>query len=410
MLLNPKERVFRGEEGRKLFDLAKCKNIEVIFDPDSKELEGKTETEVNDLWLEARKGYVDEKGKKHYCVGGSDQAIIQGVSPFSNNQDLFKIKTGKIASSMDLNNPNNVFRLEFGHAVEEAVILGYLCLHPEDKIIIDKRTFRRTDKPWLIFDVDGIILYADGEVGIFECKTTSYYNKTEWEKVPPHYMCQLQHYMGGFNLKRATIACCWGNNLSSDFVYFEERANKAYINRIFEDSRRFVECCEKDEEPELEACFDNPDVALKSLQNYFAELKSQPIAAMPVKDKELIAEIVTAKEELDIVEKKKKELENLLKFKSIPILTEIKDRGAKLGVYNYDGKSLTIGYSGRKMNQVNVPLLKSKFPVLADSLIKESVSVTDLRASGNLAAIAECMEKRESKPSFKVEVKENKDE
>ena len=403
-LNNPKNRILRGQEGRNVFDLAKCKNIEVIFDPEEEAKKGKTEEEINAAWLEVRKGFIDEDGVRHYCVGGSDQAIIQGVSPFSNNVELFKIKTGRMKSSMDLNNPNNAFRLEFGHAVEEAVIFGYLCQNPADRVIIDKRTFRRKDKPWLIFDVDGIIVYGDGEVGIFECKTTSHFNREEWKSIPPHYMCQLQHYMGGFGLKRATIACCWGNNLVGDFVSYETKANKEYIERLFADSERFAECCSNDEEPKLEACVNNPDIALRSIQNFFKDLNSKVSVDMPVTDAKLFDDIIEINEKLETATKQAKSLENELKVKIVPVLTQIKDNGAKMGLFEHSGKKISIGYTTKKMSKVDVEKLKDKYPAIAATIIKESASVSDLRNCKNPAAVVDCLKQSESKPSLKVEV------
>lgn len=405
-MLNPKERLYHGEEGRKLFDLASCKNVEVIFDPDL--YEGKyTPEKINEMWLEARRTYVGSDGKRHYTIGGSDQAAIQGISPWTTNVDLFKIKTGKIVSNMDLDKPSNYFRLEWGHAVEELVILGYLATHPNDRVIVDKRTFRRKDKPWLIFDVDGIIIYSNGEVGVFECKSTTYFNKEEWESIPPHYMCQLQHYMGCADIKRATIACCWGNNIDNDLVSFDTKADADYIKRIFDDSERFVKQCEADEEPKLEVCFSNTDLALKSIANYFSDINTSTEIPMPVNDenKDQLLEIQELQKRKDILQKELKMVENSLQISCIPFLEKLKEKGGRMGAFPLSEKEvLRLGMLGRKTSYVDLQLVKDKYPHLTH-LIKESMSVTDFRKCGDPNAIAECLKKKEGTPKLTISIK-----
>jgi putative phage-type endonuclease len=128
-------------------------------------------------WLQWRK-----KG-----IGGSDAATVVGLNPYSSLLSLYADKLGLLPEKED----NEAMRQ--GRDLEQYVAerwmeatgkkvkrLNAILVHPEYE--------------WMLADVDRLVV---GEKAGLECKTTSVYNKSDFEngEIPPQYYVQCQHYM-----------------------------------------------------------------------------------------------------------------------------------------------------------------------------------------------------------------------
>ena len=148
-------------------------------------------------WLAARR-----KG-----VGGSDAAAVCGLSRYSSALDVWLQKTGRKPTTPDneamhwgrLLEP--VVRAEFarrtGLAVKEC---PYLMAHK--------------DYPFMIANVDGIVLEADGTKCVLEIKTTNSFTtaKDTEDGLPAEWFCQVQHYLAVTELPKAYVAMLIGGN------------------------------------------------------------------------------------------------------------------------------------------------------------------------------------------------------
>ncbi|MGD8113822.1 MAG: YqaJ viral recombinase family protein, partial [Sphaerochaetaceae bacterium] len=131
----------------------------------------------HEVWLELRKE----------AIGGSDAAAILGLSKWSSPLSVYADKLGLVPPKED----NEQMRQ--GRDLEEYVAQRFaeqtgLKVRRENHILVNDEI------PWMHANIDRRIT---GELIGLECKTTSVYNRTDFEggDVPPEYYVQCQHYM-----------------------------------------------------------------------------------------------------------------------------------------------------------------------------------------------------------------------
>lgn len=177
-------------------------------------------------------------------IGGSDVAVILGLSPFKTPFSLWLEKTGQIKPKPldneyvewgNLLEPiiRDKFRRETGFEVSECpYVLGH-----------DNHDF-------MVANIDGIVIDNSGEgIGVLEIKTTSERHKKDWENgIPEYYMCQVQHYLGVTDYKYAYVAVLIGG---SHFKYFRVERDDFIIDRIIAAEMQFMEMMEKNIAPEI---------------------------------------------------------------------------------------------------------------------------------------------------------------
>lgn len=198
-------------------------------------------------------------------IGGSDAAAVMGLSPFCTKRDLYYDKTG-IQPVMDEEESNWVAK-EVGHRLEDLVAEIFsrktgLPVRP------DRKMYRHPLYPWMIADVDFIIDFPDGSIGILECKTTNYNCQDKWAGncVPVNYEYQCRHYMAVRNVDRVYIACLYGNNENEFFIRLIERDLDIEEDLIAEEEFFWKENVEKRVEPPYT---EKPDLVLESIRKHF---------------------------------------------------------------------------------------------------------------------------------------------
>ena len=169
-------------------------------------------------WLEYRK----------LGIGGSDAATVLGLNQFSSKFTLYADKLGKIPPIED----NEQMRQ--GRDLEEYVSerwtekTGKKC----------RRTnfmWKHDTYDWMLADIDRDVV---GENAGLECKTTSVYNKSDFNggEVPLYYYVQCMHYMAVMGYDRMYLAVLVLNKGFYDFVI--ERDEKE-IENLAEAERKF---------------------------------------------------------------------------------------------------------------------------------------------------------------------------
>ncbi len=131
---------------------------------------------------------------RHVGIGGSDAAVIEGTSKFRTPLSLFHDKAGTPIQFDTNGDKRAVF--ERGHVMEDSVIETY-CSKKGAKRIRDTRMFQSKKYPHCIADIDAILRMDNGEIWLFEAKTTVAANDEAWadNKVPPYYETQTHHYL-----------------------------------------------------------------------------------------------------------------------------------------------------------------------------------------------------------------------
>lgn len=141
-------------------------------------------------------------------IGGSDAAAACGLSPWKSQAQLYFEKTSPIEMTEDNE------RMRQGRDFEDYVAKRFTEVTGKK---VRRNNFMMADKdhPFLLADIDREIV---GENAILECKTTSPFNKSQWEdgQIPLQYELQCHHYMMVTGAEKCYIACLI---FSTDFFY-----------------------------------------------------------------------------------------------------------------------------------------------------------------------------------------------
>lgn len=155
-------------------------------------------------------------------LGGSDVAVTQGISPYRTAFELYHDKVGTPYQGKKEYGADSTkaFFFEYGHRVEGLVISEFLR-RTGAELIPETRMFRSKKFPELTANMDGIVRMPNGDIWLFEAKTTDRWNDAAWDNgnCPPQYIPQCLHYMGVLNDSRVngTYLCCLFGNKPDNF-------------------------------------------------------------------------------------------------------------------------------------------------------------------------------------------------
>lgn len=161
--------------------------------------------------------------RQRYGIGGSENAAIHGISPFSNNIAVYNSKLG-IDKVKDEVTKEAQFIFDYGHAME-APIANYFAATHKVEVWNDTIMYRHPYFPWMIADLDrrAAMLDEDGNPYdvLIEIKTANFKKKDQWEgtAVPVYYVYQLRHYMAVMNINWTYICCHFGGNTPEEIVF-----------------------------------------------------------------------------------------------------------------------------------------------------------------------------------------------
>ena len=205
---------------------------------------------THEEWLQARL-----KG-----IGASEASAIVGLNPYMNNQDLWKIKTGR-KQAEDISNKACV---QYGHDAE-GFIRDLFALDYADRYTTRYGgafdMVRNPQYPWLFATLDGRLLDESGRYGVLEIKTTEILRsmaKEKWKDgIPDNYYVQLLHQLlaTGFDFAvlHAQLKRVWdGEIVTTRRSYFIERSEVAEdLDHLLEQEIKFWECVQSDKMPPL---------------------------------------------------------------------------------------------------------------------------------------------------------------
>lgn len=176
-------------------------------------------------------------------IGGSDCAVILGLSKWKTPFTLWLEKTGQIEPPEVSNE-----YVEWGNLLEP-VIREKFKKETGFKVFQNNFVLQHDDYPFMIANIDGEVIDKNGERGLLEIKTTSERNKGEWIEGPPnHYHLQIQHYLAVLGYSFAYVACLIGGN---HFVYFRIERDDYVIDKIISAEIEFWRMVEERVPPEI---------------------------------------------------------------------------------------------------------------------------------------------------------------
>ena len=164
-------------------------------------------------WLEYRR-----KG-----LGGSDAASVVGLSPYRGRFALWAEKKGLLDEKED----NEQMRQ--GRDLEEYVAQRF-CEATGKKVRRNNYMYRHDLFDFLQANIDREVI---GENAGLECKTTSVYNKHDFEsgEVPLVYYCQCMHYMAVMGYDRMYLAVLV---LNKGFYWFTIERDEEEIKNLMQ--------------------------------------------------------------------------------------------------------------------------------------------------------------------------------
>ena len=143
-------------------------------------------------------------------IGGSDIGAIIGVNPYKSIVDVYVDKTeGSNFKGNELTH--------WGHMLEGTILKEFSNKHKE--LIVYEVPYSVVND-FLIANLDGALKDKEtGDYGVLEIKTTSLWNKKDWEDdvIPQYYYAQVQHYLMLTGYKFAYVAVLIGGNEYKEF-------------------------------------------------------------------------------------------------------------------------------------------------------------------------------------------------
>lgn len=144
----------------------------------------------NDEWLKQR----------FLGIGGSDAAVVLGISPFKSRIQLWNEKVSK---KIDIESGEALI-LQIGTALEPIIANKYAKTTGRKLEVRPRRI--HPEYPFIIGNIDREIVGDERGPGILEIKTKGAWIDWHSEDIPPYYMAQIQHYLSVYGYGWASFA------------------------------------------------------------------------------------------------------------------------------------------------------------------------------------------------------------
>ena len=287
-------------------------------------------------WLEAR-----TRG-----IGGSDAAVVLGLSRYKTPFELWLEKTGQVTPQSSTSEA-----AYFGSLLEDLVAKEFEKRSGK-KVRKRNAMFQHPEHEFILANIDRFVV---GEKAILECKTASAFLAKEWEneEIPEAYIVQIQHYLGvlGPEYKKGYFAVLIGGQ---KFIWKEIERDDELIEMIFAAEIDFWNNYVLTETP---PALDGSSAAEQFLAERFAKAEEEKSINLKAEFKDKIERYLELKKLIKELENEKDAIENQIKF-------ELKD--ATYGfVGNYQAE-----WKQHKRNQVDSKKLKAEFPEIYAKVVK----------------------------------------
>lgn len=237
-------------------------------------------------WLELRR-----KG-----LGGSDVATAMGLSPWKSPMQLYLEKTGEIDPE-----PLTSEVVYWGTVLESVIADRFAELHPELTVEEPKQMLAHSDYPFMLANLDRVVITSDGKQGVLEVKTTSATQSDKWkdDNVPIHYVLQVQHYLAVTGYDFAYIACLIGGQ---NYVERYIERDEELIAQLIDKESEFWNCVETKTPP----AWDGSEASWQILRSLYPRAEKGKTVELP-------KDLVDTMKEFKELEDRSKEYEAVLK-------------------------------------------------------------------------------------------------
>ncbi len=236
---------------------------------------------------------VEERRK---YIGGSDIAVVMGMSRWKTPLKLWLEKTGQ-AEPDDL---SQVEAVQLGSELEEFVAQKF-AKESGKQVRKQSKMYVHKDYPFMVAHIDRLITGTDE---ILECKTCGSHKREEWEGdgIPREYILQVIWYLGITGKKKAYIAVLIGGQ---SFKYKTIEFDKELFDVMVDMAKDFWHAVETKTPPAVSAS-DNPVIV-----QMFPEPDAEIIENQDIEEN--IAKLQKVKDDISVLNDEKEMLEAEIK-------------------------------------------------------------------------------------------------
>ena len=164
-------------------------------------------------------------------IGGSDAAVVCGVSRWKSPLQLWMEKTGQLP-------PEDAGEVAYWGTQLEPLIREEFIRRSGIKVIVVNKLLRSHKYPFMLANLDGVCRCPIHGKCVFESKSASAYKDDEWENdaVPYDYVLQGQHYLAVTDYNGVYYAVLIGGNT---FKWTYMPRDEAIISMLVRTERGF---------------------------------------------------------------------------------------------------------------------------------------------------------------------------
>ena len=319
----------------------------------------------NEHWLKCREH--GPKGDIEYTVGGSDVAVIFGLSPWVTPLELWLIKKGRMKPKL----PPNPEQLEMGHMLEP-IAAHFYALRTGNVVTDDNYLYQHANLKYALANIDRrYTRKEDGEGGVLECKSLTYHKASDWADgaYPIYYELQLRYYLAVLDQKHGAFSALWGNNPENDLATPHIERDQAKEDIIFEKLDQWIWSLCHDKPPTMGDI--KPQLAMDALARiYGASQKGLPTIEFPMKFEPQLRRIAALQEKNAELRGIIKKNEEAIEAHSVRIAELMKQH--EHGILTTTTDKLLVDYVTNTTRRVSSEYLKQNYPAIYEEARKPS--------------------------------------
>ena len=322
---------------------------------------------------------------RHFAIGGADTSTLMGTNSHKTDRSLYYEKTMKPRLFTDPEAEDNPLFAR-GHFLEDDVVDAFCKLKGATRIP-ETRMFRSIEFPAATANIDAIIQMPNGDIYVFEAKTTKAENYFEWvpDKIPASYAYQVRQYpavLSDPRIKGTYIGCLF----TDDIVVGGKYLGSGY------DAESFVcRLIERDPDQELylleteQNWWDtyvlggvipprsgDPDLDLETLRTYEvnAGKVKNPVMLSREQVEEIVNEYLTINEKVSFVSQKMDDLKKQLDEKKLLLIEALGEH--QVGYFDLgENKYAEIKYASPKdKTTIDTEQLKLAYPEVYKTVVR----------------------------------------
>ena len=319
----------------------------------------------NEHWLKCREH--GPKGDIEYTVGGSDVAVIFGLSPWVTPLELWLIKKGRMKPKL----PPNPEQLEMGHMLEP-IAAHFYALRTGNVVTDDNYLYQHANLKYALANIDRrYTRKEDGEGVVLECKSLTYHKASDCADgaYPIFYELQLRYYLAVLDQKHGAFSALWGNNPENDLATPHIERDQAKEDIIFEKLDQWIWSLRHDKPPTMGDI--KPQLAMDALARiYGASQKGLPTIEFPMKFEPQLRRIAALQEKNAELKGIIKKNEEAIEAHSVRIAELMKQH--EHGILTTTTDKLLVDYVTNTTRRVSSEYLKQNYPAIYEEARKPS--------------------------------------